>query len=551
MAKEWKKVQRADSPFTGNVTGSVNGTAVANVYSTANKPSKSDVGLGNVVNEDPATLKATMSLDNVTNESKATMFANPTFTGTATGLSKASVGLGNVDNSLFTSTGKFKGGITKSDGTTIFDPSDGNFTGKIAGSTASDVKSKAEDAKSAVDGNASITMVGGSLSIGTESGGVYPFSVDSSGNLKILDDEFQALADGTVNCKGSFTINQDSSSNSKITLAGSGSGTAEVEVQGANPTFDLGGASPLGTSTLHLKRGATSNQARIQFRTGSSGAEFTIGNSNDSGLQTQYAIHRGPLWSSGTDPERALSFDYDGKMGMYANSKTVSGFTFGSDGTNKHVYIKDGGLSVGTTTVTDGDIRCTDLFAGNDINADNDGDFGNNLSVQNDLIVYNDFSVQGTTNIDGTLDASGQQALTGWHTKDYIYIPPDAWTINEDTSYYNYVVVDNGAYGRVLTSSSEVYANIIIPSGYKTHSFRINGNSSHSISVGYSACDSGTYTGQQMSGLTTNVTYTYGTYPITSAISASDSTGRYVVLKWAPSSTAHYLYGAWLKIVKA
>mgnify|MGYP003126713686 FL=1 len=54
-----------------------------------------------------------------------------------------------------------------------------------------------------------------------------------------------------------------------------------------------------------------------------------------------------------------------------------------------------------------------------------------------------------------------------------------------------------------------------------------------------------------MSGLTTNVTYTYGTYPITSAISASDSTGRYVVLKWAPSSTAHYLYGAWLKIVKA
>ena len=551
MAKQWKKVQRADSPFTGNVTGSVNGTAVANVYSTANKPTKSDVGLGNVVNEDPATLKATMSLDNVTNESKATMFANPTFTGTATGLSKASVGLGNVDNSLFTSTGKFKGAITKSDGTTIFDPSDGNFTGKIAGSTASDVKSKAEDAKSAVDGNASITMVGGSLSIGTESGGVYPFSVDSSGNLKILDDEFQALADGTVNCKGSFTINQDSSSNSRITLAGSGSGTAEVEVQGANPTFDLGGSSPLGTSTLHLKRGATSNQARIQFRTGSSGSEFTIGNSNNSGLQTQYAIHHGPLWSSGTADERALSFDADGKMGMYANSKSVAGFTFGSDGTNKHVYIKDGGLSVGTSTVTDGDIRCTDIFTSGNI------EVGDNLNVDGgDGTFYNDLSVQGTTNlsttnVDGTLDASGYQALTGWHTKDYIYIPPDAWTINEDTSYYNYVVVDNGAYGRVLTSSSEVYANVIIPSGYKTHSFRINGNSSHSVSVGYSACDTSTYTGTQMGALYTNTTYTYGTYPITSQVSASDSTGRYIVLKWAPSSTSHYLYGAWLKIVKA
>ena len=114
MAKEWKRIQRADSPFTGNVTGTVNGTAVANIYSTANKPTKSDVGLGN------------------------------------------------VDNSKF-SGGKFIGEVAKSDGTTVFDPSDGNFTGKIAGSTASDVKTKAESAKDAVDGNASITMVGGSM----------------------------------------------------------------------------------------------------------------------------------------------------------------------------------------------------------------------------------------------------------------------------------------------------------------------------------------------------------------------------------------------------
>ena len=152
MAKVWKKLQRADADFSGNVTGKVNNVDVSGVYTTSNKPSKADVGLGNV-----------------TNESKATMFANPAFTGTATGLSKASVGLGNVDNSLFASDGKFKGGITKSDGTAIFDPSDGNFTGKIAGSTASDVKSKAEDAKNAVDGNANITVVGGTLSIGTPS----------------------------------------------------------------------------------------------------------------------------------------------------------------------------------------------------------------------------------------------------------------------------------------------------------------------------------------------------------------------------------------------
>ena len=48
-----------------------------------------------------------LGLGNVTNESKATMFANPTFTGTVSGVSAAMVGLGNVTNeskaTMFTS----------------------------------------------------------------------------------------------------------------------------------------------------------------------------------------------------------------------------------------------------------------------------------------------------------------------------------------------------------------------------------------------------------------------------------------------------------------
>ena len=111
MAKVWKKIQRADSDFAGNVTGTFGSKGLSDFYRTDNKPTKSDVGLGN------------------------------------------------VDNTKF-SGGKFIGEVAKSDGTTVFDPSDGNFTGKIAGSTASDVKSKAEDAKNAVDGNANITVVG-------------------------------------------------------------------------------------------------------------------------------------------------------------------------------------------------------------------------------------------------------------------------------------------------------------------------------------------------------------------------------------------------------
>jgi len=79
LAKVWKKLQRADADFAGNVTGTFGSKALSDFYRTDNKPTKDDVGLGNV-----------------TNESKATMFSNPTFTGTATGLSKASVGLGKL-----------------------------------------------------------------------------------------------------------------------------------------------------------------------------------------------------------------------------------------------------------------------------------------------------------------------------------------------------------------------------------------------------------------------------------------------------------------------
>ena len=41
---------------------------------------------------------AAVGLGNVTNESKATMFANPTFTGTVSGVTASMVGLGNVNN---------------------------------------------------------------------------------------------------------------------------------------------------------------------------------------------------------------------------------------------------------------------------------------------------------------------------------------------------------------------------------------------------------------------------------------------------------------------
>jgi len=533
LAKVWKKLQRADGDFQGTWDG----VQKSNVYHTSNKPSKSDVGLSNV-----------------TNESKATMFASPTFTGTPSGISKSHVGLGNVGN---TSVADIRSGVTKADvGLGNVDNESkasilgGTFTGDIGGTSAADIKTKAiagEAAKSAVDGSSAITMVGGSLSIGTPASGVYPFAVDTSGNLKIKNDEFQALADGTVNCKGNFTINQDSNGDSRIVLVGDSSGTAEVEVQGANPTFDLGGASPLGTSTLHLKRGSTSNQARIQFRTGSSGSEFSVGNSNNSGINTQYAIHHGPLWSSGTAPERALSFDADGKMGMYSNSKTVSGFTFGSDGTNKHVYIKNGGLGIGTTSITD-----------NDLNVQGTSIFNGNVTLNSDIDVSGSCTFQGETQFDDATNGLSYSDLSNKPTipnltygtsvstgAGYIWIMPSQFMPNDDNSYYNAAMVDNGAQARVMSTSLELYANIPIPANYKVTHARLNGTASVQISMYYSDITTATATSAQVTTMYTN---TNNAVNPSSGIAADTTNGRYMILKWSPTSTAHRLYGAYLKL---
>jgi len=397
MAKVWKKLQRADGDFQGTWDG----VQKSNVYHTSNKPDKDDVGLGNI---DNAKFDSSGKFKGELIKSDGTSVFDPSdgnFTGTFGSKAitdfyrtdnkptKTDVGLGNVDNTKFGSGGEFKGKLQKSDGTDIFDPSDGNFTGKIGGTAASTVESRAKDAKDAVDGNANISMVGGSIFLGTidTNTGKYPFAVNSSGDLKIKEDEFQALSDGTVNCKGNFTIKQDSNGDSKIVLEGDNTGTALVEVNGANPHFNLGGASPLGTATLDLKRTGTGNQSRIFFYTGSTKVGC-IGFANQpSAYNDQFAIHTEAIYDNSSPyKERALSFDADGKMGMYANTKTVAGFTFGSDGTNKHVYIKNGGLGIGTTSISNGALA-----------VDSNTDIGGDLDVVGDSTFQGDAQFDGNT----------------------------------------------------------------------------------------------------------------------------------------------------------
>jgi hypothetical protein len=162
MAKEWKKIQRSDEDYTGKVTGTIDGTSVADIKTGAaagvavkvitddafdsNKKLKesnaadglknsnttaTDVGLENVANENPATLKATMSLNNVENKDQATILGGA-FTGTIGGTSATDI-----------KSGAAAGATANQDDTaTILG---GNLTGSINGTTGSTVVSNAAD----------------------------------------------------------------------------------------------------------------------------------------------------------------------------------------------------------------------------------------------------------------------------------------------------------------------------------------------------------------------------------------------------------------------
>ncbi len=145
----------------------------------------------------------------------------------------------------------------------------------------------------------------------------------------------------------------------------------------------------------------------------------------------------------------------------------------------------------------------------------------------------------------GDLDASSGQSLTGWHTQDKIWVMPSDFMVNDDNSYYNIAMEDNGGQIKAMTSSLEAYINIPIPSGYKATHYRINGTASVQVSSYYSDCTTGTATVAQPTAY-----YTNNEGAFSSAIEANDTTGKYVILKWIPTDSSKKLYGGYVKIAK-
>jgi hypothetical protein len=578
----------------GGVGSIILGASDVGARPTSWTPSKSDIGLGNVANESRATILGGTFTGNVTGtiagdsaatiKSGATLGSSSNQDSTSTiraGVTATDVGLGNVEN--------------KSAATIMA----GTFTGNIGGVAAATIKSGASagtSAKSAVDGNSPITIVGGSINIGSGN-----FTVDSSGNI---------ISDGGID------------------LINDGTGHIDLNMWGANPTINVGGTSagsPIGTGSIAIFRGGTGNQHNIYYYTGTT-LVFAHGVSNKpTSCNTMWRLHHGGTYDDSVTPKQFdFSLDDDGKIGFWKNTKTFAGVTIGSDGTNSGLYVENdlevgGALTVGGSGDTSN--NWISIYAQDggetsgggitfyetgtysksapqygakivyDENADyfwigtmSDNIFMKQLgfsrasnsirtkdiipqtsatySVGTSSTKFKDLYLSGTAYINGVAAStvghlhSGSHITSGtvaaarihddakaWHGHAGIIIKPADFIPNDDQSYYNVAMVDNGGQIKVTSSSLEAYAQYEIPNGYKATHVKLYGSDSgnpmgvyeHSIST---ATASSRTSGMPFVNTENNITDIVG------------SSTTYMSVKWVPSATNDYLYGGYITLAK-
>ena len=289
MALKWKKIQKADDAFEGDVTGTVNGTAASTI--------KTGAASGATANQD--------------------------------------------------STSTILGG---------------NLTGSVDGTAVATVKSGAANgvsAKSAVDGNAAITMVGGSIAVPSTS-----------------DKQFEVDTDGNVTIKGTVTINKDGTTEAAaagLTLDSGDDGYMKIQMKGANPSLDMGGDEPLGTCDVKLRRGSIDNGCTVKFYDDDV-LKYTMGYSNEPDqtlspydMRTVWRMHPGNIYDSDSADSAvtkfAMSVAADSKIGFLDNEHPFAGVNIGGNnaGTIQGLKINKGGLVANQLAVTCGSTTTFDF----------------------------------------------------------------------------------------------------------------------------------------------------------------------------------------------
>jgi len=231
MAKVWKKLQRSDADYTGNVTGTVDGESAGNIKTKAiagaaakaitddafDGSNKLKVANANDALKNANTTATDVGLENVPNKTEAQLLAG-NITGTIGGTAVATI-----------KTGAAAGATANQDATSTI--LGGNLTGTIGGTAVATVKSGAASGATANQDSTS-TILGGNLT-GSVSG--------------------TAVATIKSGAASGATANQDSTSTILGgNLTGSVDGTAVATVKSGaalgttvGTAFDTSGSSPI------------------------------------------------------------------------------------------------------------------------------------------------------------------------------------------------------------------------------------------------------------------------------------------------------------------
>ena len=128
-----------------------------------------------------------------------------------------------------------------------------------------------------------------------------------------------------------------------------------------------------------------------------------------------------------------------------------------------------------------------------------------------------------------------------WHGHSRIIIKPSDFIPNDDQSYYNVAMVDNGGKIKVTSSSLEAYAQYEIPNGYKATHVKLYGNNSQNTMNVY----------EHSISTTTATSRTSGFAEVNTENNITDIVGSnttYMSVRWNPSATSDYLYGGYITL---
>ena len=146
----------------------------------------------------------------------------------------------------------------------------------------------------------------------------------------------------------------------------------------------------------------------------------------------------------------------------------------------------------------------------------------------------------------GNIALNAKDGVTaGWHgSTERILLLPYMFLPNDDSSYFNRCVVDNGGQIAIKSSSLELYCHFRVPYGYKMTKFKIYGSPSRTINLYTYDIDSNSASGVVI----TNATLGNASEGVIGSTGVSASDTNYHAFKISTASTGDRIWGGYVTI---